>query len=234
MTRLSIILPYYNPTAEWSLQVWNTYSKLETELGFPPELILVNDGSTRLKESELDVLKSRIPALRLAGYTTNQGKGAALRHGVQLATGERLIYTDIDFPYTIESFLSVWNALKTHDIIIGVKDADYYQHLPRARVWISKLLRKMIAFSFRMPVTDTQCGLKGFNQSGKAIFLRTTINRYLCDLEFVYLSYRAKPRLRITAQPVKLREGVEFGKMKTGVLLSEFFNFLKIRLKNPA
>lgn len=228
MTRLSIILPYYNPLPEWSRQVALTYEQLRAQLGFPPELILINDGSTRLAESELEYLKSTIPALQLTGYADNQGKGAALRYGIGAASGERLIYTDIDFPYTVESFLSIWEALQSHDIAIGIKDTSYYQHLPKARVRISKLLRKMIGFFFRMPVTDTQCGLKGFNQKGKAIFLRTSIKRYLCDLEFVYLSYRAKPRLNITARPVKLREGVAFGKMKTRVLLAEFFNFLKI------
>src|SRR5690606_28293906 len=110
MTRLSIILPYYNPSAAWSLQVWHTYSKLETDLGLCAERIIVNEGGTRLRGSELETPKSRTPALRLAGYTSKQGKGAALRHRVQLATGERLIYSDIDFPYTIASCVLVWNA----------------------------------------------------------------------------------------------------------------------------
>jgi len=228
MQQLSIVLPYYNPPPGWELRVWEAYQTLQKKLLFHPELIVVNDGSLVAQDKALDFLKSNIPNFRATGYGQNMGKGAALRHGVALTQGAKIIYTDIDFPYTTESCLSVWEALQGQDIVIGIKDKTYYQHLPRARVWISKFLRKMIGLFFRMPITDTQCGLKGFNQKGKMIFLATTIDRYLCDLEFVYKSFRTKPPLKIAGREVRLRDEVAFRKMDAKVLISEFFNFLKI------
>ena len=231
MKQLSIVLPFYNPQQGWEQNVYNTYLALKNQLGFEPEIIVVNDGSTNQQEKEIDFLNQKIVDFKALSYAANLGKGAALRFGIKDATSERIIFTDIDFPYTTESFLKVWNQLKTNDIVLGVKDKTYYQHLSKERVWISKFLRKMIGIFFRMPITDTQCGLKGFNQKGKDVFLNTTIDRYLCDLEFVYKSYRIKPELHIIGQEVTLRNEVEFRKMNLKILFSEFFNFIKI-LKN--
>lgn len=231
MKPLSIILPYYNPPEYWEQHVDEACKQLKKVLGFDPEVIVVNDGSTIAQDGALAFLQQNIPDFKSVGYVENKGKGAALRYGVRQAEGEKCIFTDIDMPYTHNSFLRIWDVLKTHDIAVGIKDEHYYSHLPKGRVRISKLLRKMIGFFFRMPITDTQCGLKGFNQKGRDVFLNTTIDRYLCDLEFIYRAYRVKPPLKIMAQEVSLREAVTFRKMDTKILFSEFFNFIKI-LKN--
>lgn len=169
--------------------------------------------------------------IRHVTYTENKGKGYALRQGVEAAKGEYIIYTDIDFPYTHESFLKVYKALKEgNDVSIGIRGEEYYTHLPKSRVYISKFLRSLIRFFLRIPTDDTQCGLKGFNQKGKEVFLKTTINRYLFDLEFVFLSAREK--LKIKTVEVELRPEVVLSKMNWKILLQEFGNFLKIFTKS--
>jgi len=228
MKPLSIVLPYYNPPKCWEQHVNEAYKQLREVLGFDPEVIVVNDGSTIAQDKALIFLQQNIPDFKPVGYMENRGKGAALRYGVRQAIGEKCIFTDIDMPYTHHSFVSIWDMLKTHDIAVGIKDKDYYSHLPKSRIRISRLLRKMIGFFFRMPITDTQCGLKGFNQKGRDVFLNTTIDRYLCDLEFIYRAYRIKPPLKIMAQEVSLRAAVTFRKMDAKILFSEFFNFIKI------
>src|SRR5690554_3429664 len=166
MKQLSIVLPYYNPPIGWEKHVFNAYTEIKRELDFEPEVIVVNDGSLESQDRALTFLKNGIPNLQSVGYTENRGKGAALRFGISMANASRIIYTDIDFPYTISSFLKVWEGLVSHNIAVGIKDETYYQHLPKGRIWISRFLRKMISISFRMPITDTQCGLKGFDQKG--------------------------------------------------------------------
>lgn len=233
MSQLSIVLPCFNPPDDWEVHVSKSYAHIAAHLGAAPELIIVNDGSSKDIEADIRILKTKIPQLIYTSLSRNKGKGAALRKGVSLASGALIIYTDIDFPYTEESFLKVFNALDTedYDVAIGIKDATYYGHLPKYRTFISKALRKGIGFFFNMPVTDTQCGLKGFNQKGKAIFLDTTIDRYLFDLEFVYQSFRKHRNLKVKAVEVSLRPNVIFRAMNLKVLASESSNFLKILLK---
>jgi len=230
MPLLSIVLPCYNPSPNWEERVLQGYNSIVQRIQITPEVIVVNDGSSsEIPAEKIDFLKSHIPHFIFTGYKENKGKGAALRYGISMAKSELIIFTDIDFPYTSESFANIWKQLNEHnDIVIGIKDKDYYKHVPPARKHISKLLRKFSRLFLNIPVTDTQCGLKGFNQQGKKIFLSTTIDRYLCDLEFVYKSFKTKPALRISTQEIKLKEGVKFSRMNSRILIPEFYNFVKI------
>lgn len=225
---LSIVLPYFRPPDDWNTHLEIAYQYIYDCLGFHPEVIIVNDGSAPPSDEKLMHLKQAIPDFHFLSYPENKGKGAALRYGIYRTKGEKIIFTDIDFPYTVESFIEIWNTLASQDVAIGVKDKNYYQHVPKIRIFVSKILRKLIGILFHIPITDTQCGLKGFNQKGKNIFLQTTIDRYLCDLEFIYLCFQQKPSVKITSREISLRPEVKFSKMNTKILLAEAFNLLNI------
>lgn len=236
MVLLSIVLPCYNPIENWHLTVLKRYNQIKLALNFSPEIIIVNDGSKKLISPEsISFLKENIQHFQFLSYEINQGKGAALRHGIETAKGQFIIYTDIDFPYETKSLIDIWQRLQyDNDIVIGVKDASYYLHVPASRIYISKMLRALSHMMLNIPITDTQCGLKGFNKKGKAIFLNTTINRYLCDLEFVYQSYKQQGKLNIITQSIRLREGVIFSNMNYKILIPELLNFIKILFKKSA
>jgi glycosyltransferase involved in cell wall biosynthesis len=227
---LDIVLPCYNPQKGWVEQIITAYASLSKQLSdIHIGLYIVNDGSTNQQvEADIGLIKEQIPGLEYLTYRPNQGKGNALRTGVAKTTASIVIYTDIDFPYQEESLLAVYNQLLADagDVVIGVRPISYYEKVPPARRVISKVLRFFIKRFIRIPTTDTQAGLKGFNERGKAVFLRTTIKRYLFDMEFIYLSARQK--LKIYCQPVHLRDGVIFSHMNWRVLAEEGFNFLRI------
>ena len=228
---VSIVLPCYNPLDGWLKTIESSVTNIADQ-NIVVEVIIVNDGSSKnFSEPEVTNFFIHRPEVSVISYAENRGKGYALRQGVKQAKGEFIIYTDIDFPYTQASFLAIYNALSidNSDVAIGIRSGEYYTHLPKMWVYISKLLRFMIRKFLRIPTDDTQCGLKGFNQKGKEIFLQTSIDRYLFDLEFVYLSARKKVALKTVV--VELREGIELSYMRWSVLLQEFGNFLKIFAK---
>lgn len=225
---LSVILPCYNPPEHWSERVLQACNALQTLTGDTFELIVVNDGSHHgVSEQDIALLGS-FPYFRYVHYTANKGKGYAIREGMKLAKGDLLIYTDIDFPYTNQSFLDVFNRLQEPDcdIAIGIKDPEYYRHVPFLRKAISKLLRSLIRTFLNLPFTDTQCGLKGFKKKVLPVFLGTTINRYLFDLEFIKTAYIKK--YSIVPVPVSLKPGVVFRKMNYKILIPEFMNFIRV------
>lgn len=228
---LDIVLPCYNPIEGWSNNIVRNYQALAASLpNTTLHLILVNDGAARsISPTDIDYLKQHIPYFRYIHYPQNQGKGYALRQGVSHSEHDLCIYTDVDFPYELGSFLKIYNALRTgeYDVVVGARSEDYYEKVPMLRVWISKLLKFCIRTFLNTPVTDTQCGLKGFNKAGKAIFLKTTINRYLFDLEFIYLIGR-KSQLSISPIEVQLKDGIVFSNMPFRILFREGMSFLKI------
>ena len=229
---LSVILPCYNPANNWATNISSHFSLLKKAIP-STELIVVNDGSmNNVNEDEFRKQFASSSEIKFVSYSENKGKGYALREGAKVATGDLIIYTDIDFPYTHESFLKVYAAIKNEgtDVAVGIRSQEYYTHLPKARVRISKILRWFIKTFLRIPTDDTQCGLKGFNQNGKEVFLQTAINRYLFDLEFIFLSARKK--LSIKTIEVELRPEIVLSKMNWKVLLQEFRNFLKIFVRS--
>jgi glycosyltransferase involved in cell wall biosynthesis len=91
--KLSIIIPVYNEE--------KTVTHLIKEVSgvnldrIIKEIIVVNDGSTDNTKQELAKFKN----IRLINKELNQGKGAALREGMKVATGNIIIFQDADLEY---------------------------------------------------------------------------------------------------------------------------------------
>lgn len=229
---VSVVLPCFNPPTNWAQIVQDRFLEFCDRTNTAAELILVIDGDATIEQKTLDGISKSIERTTVIRYAENRGKGYATRQGVAAAKGDIVIYTDIDFPYTTESMMGIYSLLHDNkcDIAAGIKNEDYYSHVPQVRRTISRFLQSLIKTFLSMPITDTQCGLKGFNGNGRNLFLRSVTDRYLFDLEFIYTAYHT-PNLRVLPVPVALRENVHFRKMNYRILLPEAANFLRILLK---
>lgn len=226
--KISLVLPCYNPPEGWHEVVVNSVKSLEEKNLFSIELIIVNDGSTqRVKPEEVSYIESEIPGANIIQYEENRGKGYALRQGVAQVKTDLTIYTDIDFPYTEESFLKLYHILaEGYDVVPGHRGEDYYNDTPWSRKKISKFLRWTLKTFLRLPTDDSQCGIKGFNATGAKVFLDTRIDRFLFDLEFIKLA--SKRKVKFKRAEVNLKPDVVFSKVNLTILARESFNFLKV------
>ena len=234
MSRIDIILPCYNPHYNWMDKVIISSHSIQEKLkGDELNIILVNDGSIKgITKNDVALLKEKIPFLHYIEYETNRGKGFAVRKGAEFSQADILLYTDIDFPYAEESILEMIALLKRvqTDILFGTRDEEYYTHVPPSRKMVSKMLKQFTALLIRIPFTDTQCGLKGFNRRGKEILLQTSIDRYLFDMEFICLASRNK-NIRFQTLVIKTEPNSVFSSLSAKVLMSEIWNFLKLMVK---
>jgi len=94
--RLSIIIPCYN-----ELKTIDEIINAVNAAPYPDkEIIIVDDCST---DGSRDKLKQEIEhsgrVSKVLYHTVNQGKGAALRTGIQAATGDLVIIQDADMEY---------------------------------------------------------------------------------------------------------------------------------------
>ncbi|MGB1104154.1 MAG: glycosyltransferase [Crocinitomicaceae bacterium] len=223
-----MVLPCYNPPAGWEKVVVESVKELEIKAGISIDLILVNDGSTeRVEEDHINHINNQIAQFAYIDYPENRGKGYALRKGVAAAKNDFIIYTDIDFPYTSGSFLTVFEKLKEgNDVVPGHRGKAYYDNTPFMRKLISKFLRWTLKTFLRLPTDDSQCGIKGFNRVGAAVFRDTQIDRFLFDLEFIKLS--AKRKVKIQKAPVELKPDVVFSSVSLKILARESMNFVRV------
>jgi glycosyltransferase involved in cell wall biosynthesis len=228
---LDIVVPCYQPPVGWAKNLVEAYREFSAHSKSSLVcLILVDDGTDPpLEGQDLDFVKAQIPRFQQIRHTVNRGKGAALRTGVARSESDLILLTDIDFPYTLESMLAVERQLaESGGIALGFRDQQYYRDVPAFRKHLSRLLRWMVRRLLGVRHNDSQCGLKGFSQPGKAIFLQTTIERYLFDLEFLLL---ARSMAALHAVPVRLRPGVQFRAVGGRILWQETLNFLRILLR---
>ncbi|MFA1770972.1 glycosyltransferase [Rufibacter glacialis] len=229
-------MPCYNPAPGWAYHLLSNFQNLQAcypDLAL--HLILVNDGSTRgILPTDVAFLQDHLRHFTYLHHEANQGKGFAVRRGVQASENPLCLYTDIDFPYTLESMAKIINGLMQAeaDILAGVRETEYYAQVPPIRIKISQALQLLTKHLLHLPINDTQCGLKGFNQKGKQVFLKTKTNRYLFDLEFIYLLSKAPSRPSIQPVTVELKPEVTFSRMDAKILFQESFSFLKILFRS--
>jgi glycosyltransferase involved in cell wall biosynthesis len=90
---LSVVIPVYNEAKTLDQVVARVRAS-----PVPKEIILVDDGSTDGSREILDRLAT-LPGVRVLKHERNQGKGAALKTGFQVATGDVVIVQDADLEY---------------------------------------------------------------------------------------------------------------------------------------
>ena len=105
MATLSIIIPAYNE--ENTIQsILDKISEVDLVQNIQKEIVIVNDASSDKTEEKIKAYIENHSEMNIAYYAhdKNQGKGAALRTGIQKATGDFVIVQDADLEYDPHEF----------------------------------------------------------------------------------------------------------------------------------
>jgi len=158
----------------------------------------------------------------------NKGKGNAVRYGLLNTDADYYIYTDFDFPFGYHAIRDTFEILiNTHtNLVIGKRGKEYFSILPFKRRLISSTLRSINYLITGFRIIDTQAGLKGLDNKAKGIFLKTHINSFIFELEFLLNCLKNK----ITYQfiNVKPREDIVFSDFGIKTIKKEIVNYLKV------
>jgi glycosyltransferase involved in cell wall biosynthesis len=228
-SEIAIVIPLYNPHTGWELEL--DYSIYQLQHYFKNKdflLIIVNDGSDKIIESEMHQLINKHPIIVYKHCKENKGKGNAIREGVKIVTSEYYIYTDWDFPFgqkiVFETFLLL--SSKCCQLVIGKRTKSYFNSLPLFRRLISRSLQVTNYISTRFRVVDTQAGLKGMSNRAHEILLKTKVNGFIFELEFI--RHCLKENIPYSFIDVYIEKDRKFSNFSWSILFKELETYFKI------
>jgi dolichyl-phosphate beta-glucosyltransferase len=188
---LSVIIPSYNEESRLPATLERIAAYIRSS-NRAIEVIVVDDGSRDKTTVVAQNFCGEIPSLRVISNGKNRGKGYSVRHGMQEARGEIVLFTDADLSAPIEEVEKLLPAMKTHDVAIGSRAVDrtlITVHESPFRELAGIIFNKIVRLILRLPFVDTQCGFKAFRrQPCKAIFDQQRIERFGFDPELLYLA----------------------------------------------
>jgi glycosyltransferase involved in cell wall biosynthesis len=101
LRKLSVVVPVFNERTTL-VEVIRRMRTVELPDGIEREIIMVDDGST---DGTRDVLRQLGDStVRVLKHDTNRGKGAAVRTGLQVASGDYVLVQDADLEYDPEDW----------------------------------------------------------------------------------------------------------------------------------
>jgi cellulose synthase/poly-beta-1,6-N-acetylglucosamine synthase-like glycosyltransferase len=214
MDGISLILPAYNE-ADVIYETACESARALADIGCEHEIIVVDDGSVDNTALEADRAAREFQSIKVLRLAENQGKGNAMKRGFQASVYELVCFLDADLdlhPRQITRLLSVMDETGA-DIVIGSKrhpdsEVDY----PRIRKVYSTIYYALGRLLFRLPIKDTQTGIKVFKREVlKSVFPRVVAKKYALDLELLVAADQAG--YTVAEAPIKLDFQRQFGRI---------------------
>jgi dolichyl-phosphate beta-glucosyltransferase len=124
----------------------------------------------------------------------HRGKGAAVRAGIDAATGDPIVFLDADLTIPVEIIDLFIGALDT-----GADIAIASRYVPGSivdRPWWRRVMgdvfRAVVHLLVPTDIRDTQCGGKMYTaEAAKDLFAKQRLNGFAFDAEVLFLARRA-------------------------------------------
>ncbi|MFH0732512.1 MAG: glycosyltransferase family 2 protein [Candidatus Omnitrophota bacterium] len=160
MEKVTIIIPAYNEEANLPKLIDGIQ-----RLGFPKEIIVINDGSTDQTEKKAKAFAS----VRVISHPYNKGNGAAVKTGLLNAATEFIVVFDADGQYQPEDIPNLLTGLGQYDLVVGARTKESETKMNRNMAnWIFSRLGSFIT-NFR--IKDMTSGFRALKRSYALKFL---------------------------------------------------------------
>ena len=170
---LTIIVPSYNP----GIRVLRTVEEIRQQFAgseIDVQVVVVSDGSTDISVANLD--KIREPWFTHVALKENTGKGYALRAGFTGLTTRYVGFIDADgdIPaYLLPRMVDAISANRA-DVVFGSKwHPDSVLAVSYGRKFVSAVHRFIQVSLFKIDISDTQVGIKIYNNEALQMVLPT-------------------------------------------------------------
>ena len=167
--KISIVAPMFNEEDNLQTTIEKVSKELESKGYQDYELIFVNDGSQDNTFDKAKALEEKYSKLKVIGYTFNQGRGKALRTGIDASSGDIICTIDFDLTYHESHITKMIKELESNPIIDVVLASCYMPGgkvigVPKFRLFISKTANLLYRFAFSPKIYTSTCVVRAYRK----------------------------------------------------------------------
>jgi len=232
---LSIIIPAYNEEKRIGRTLDGYLAFFKENI----EIIIVLNGC---RDRTIDQVKKRqkqFPRIiKYLNISESIGKGAAVKHGFEMASGKLIGFVDADNATSPVEFSKLIESIDGADVAIASRWKKGSEVINRSffRKMVSLGFLILVKLLFRMPFADTQCGAKLLKkEAAEQITPLLKASNMAFDVELLYLSLKKGFRVKeiptvwvdqsssaMLGSPLKIFSNA----------IKMFFTLLRIKFKN--
>jgi glycosyltransferase involved in cell wall biosynthesis len=153
--KLSIIIPVFNEEKHIE-RVLKEITSFKAS-GWKTEIIVIDDGS---KDQSLSIINRFKKRVHIITYQKNQGKGFAVRQGIQNATGDFILIQDSDLEYDPKDIPKMLEKTKYTLAVYGSRFLGSISNMSKTHKLGNQILSLLTRLLYDQNITDMETGYK--------------------------------------------------------------------------
>lgn len=189
---ISIIIPAFNEERRLPMYLKQWLSFLPKHFS-SFEIIIVDDGSQDNLEEAIHNFDG-FGATVLYTKKAHEGKGTAVKYGMELARGLYRLFADADGATAVEETLKLLEKIKNNNyqVAIGSRialEGSTIISRKLSRHYIGRIFATVTSIISGLSIYDTQCGFKMFTkEASQKIFSKLQTTGFAFDVELLMLA----------------------------------------------
>lgn len=164
---VSIVAPMFNEEDNLESTLTQVKQELASHQLTNYEIIFVNDGSSDNTWKKAQELADNEPKLQVVGYPVNQGRGKAIRTGIDTASGDIIVTIDFDLTYDVAHIGRMLKALEENPTIDVVLSSCYMPGgntigVAPFRLFVSKMANLLYSYAYSPKIYTSTCVVRAY------------------------------------------------------------------------
>ena len=227
--KFTIIIPAYNEEKRIKPVIDEICTYISSN-NIPWNIVVSIDGNDGT-ENLISSMSNEYHFLNYTKGVDREGKGAAIKRALNIASGEFLILMDADGAITFGDMVRNLPYLYQYDMINFNRYKNSENKIPKLRRYVSRGYNWYIRLLLGVDVEDTQCGYKIMRmESARRIFHKLTItNGFFYSPLFVYLKKMNMKTIEVSVRYIH-SDGSKFN--IASMILGGFISAITFKLRN--